>query len=82
MSDANAKADDDFGQLPKVHPRHNVLLLARNDLAQFKLEWTKKYDLSSSELYYLMTQEMLDEAAYCVRAERKTRKKWNPTDAD
>lgn len=73
---------DDFGQFPRVHPRHVMLIRARGDLLRFKLDWTKKYDLSTSEVYFLFAEEMLQEASYCVRAERKTRKKWREPDAE
>jgi hypothetical protein len=65
----------DFGPFPPVHPRHEAVYLAGIELDRAFLEIRQKHHLTFAETFWLLSDRLHREAAYCVRAKREADEK-------
>ena len=66
-----ATEDKDLGPLPTVHPRYVPVAQAAANIGKAIEVARKQHELTSSELFCILAEEMAQLARWCVRTERR-----------
>lgn len=61
---------DELGPLPRIHPRHMMVEVAKRAFSDFWIELVQKHDLTIAEQLNILTQELQWHTSWCVNAER------------
>lgn len=55
--------------LPTIHPRHEIRTKARNEFAQFVLDWWKRHELTMTEQLSIQSEHLAGQLNDCVKSE-------------